>query len=450
MMSGRRSWIVEAVLVSLLGMGCAGSVGSIEGGPLPLLPDSGEDFVNGGAHQDGGFTDPVGNDAGTPDEGKSDAGTTDAPDAGAPGEPDAGTPDAGSPGKPDAGNPDPGIPDAGQPPVGARSRARIFFSGHSLVDNPMPEYVDLIASGLGKDIDWNQQIVLGSTIRARTWGGGNWSGYRSGKNRNGLNMDVVQELRSPRTLGQGERYDVLLITERHDILGTLEWEDTVRQLRHFHDRLIDGNPQGTTYFYHTWLELNKANPTQWIDYEKTALIAWECAASKVNHTLQAAGRGDRLVVLPGGAALVDLVERVIANQVRGITGSTSQKMNAIFSDDVHLTSLGSYFMAAVHHASVFRSSPVGAPGPSGENPATIEDLQRIAWNFVTAYYAQPNPGTRTMADCRQRISQDVCPRFWSLRGRTDQIASCQGFFGNTSSANPFIWPDPNFQPHPAP
>ncbi|MGA9522647.1 MAG: hypothetical protein WBV82_14365, partial [Myxococcaceae bacterium] len=202
------------VLGSVLGIGCAGSVGTIEGEPLPVLPDSGDDH-DAGSHLDAGIKDPVGNDAGSPDAGEPDGGT---PDAGSSDEPDAGIPDAGTP--------DAGTPDAGPPPTGGLTRARIFFSGHSLLDNPMPDYVELIATGLGKDINWNQQNVIGSPIRARTWGGGNWAGYLQGKNRNGHNMDVVQELRQPNTLGLHERYDTLLITDRHDILGVIEWEDT--------------------------------------------------------------------------------------------------------------------------------------------------------------------------------------------------------------------------------
>lgn len=380
----------------------------------------------------------------------SDAGTTDAgeTDAGGPavGHGDAGSQDAGLP---DAGLPDAGFPDAGPP----HARARIFFSGHSLLDNPMPDYVESIASSLGKDILWNQQNIIGSPLRVRTWGNNGWEGYRQGKNRDGYGMNVVEELLSPRTLGPGDQYDTLLITERHDILGTIEWENTIGYLRHYHDRLIAGNPQGITYFYHTWLDIDKANPATWMNYEKNALAAWECVSSKVNLTLQAAGRGDRVVTLPGGAALVDLVERVLANQVPGISGTTEQKLNMLFSDNVHLTTLGAYYLASVHHASVFRDSPVGAAGPPGANAATVQALQTIAWNFVRAYSAQPGAGTRTMADCRTRISQDVCPGFWTLRGAPGNTAGCQRYFSNENpgpGGNPFVWPDANWQPLPAP
>ncbi|WP_050989258.1 hypothetical protein [Corallococcus macrosporus] len=359
---------------------------------------------------------------------------------------DAGTDDAGVP---DAGGPDAGGP-VTTPPI---TSARVFFSGHSLLDNPMPDYFDVIARSQGKDFNWNQQNVIGSPLRVRTWGNGGWAGYRQGKNRVGSDMNVVQELLSPQTLGDRETYDTLLITERHDLLGTIEWENSVGYLRHFHDRLIAGNPQAVTYFYHTWLDINKTNPAPWMAYEKNARVAWECVSSKVNLTLQAEGRQDRVRSLPGSTALVELVERVLADEVPGISGSTSQRLDMLFSDNVHLTPLGAYYMAAVHHASVFRASPEGAEGLPGANAATVQALQRIAWEFVSDYYAQPDAGEQPMADCRERIPRDVCPGFWELLGRPENVEGCQRYFGNAapgSGGNPFVWPDPNWEPLPPP
>jgi len=349
------------------------------------------------------------------------------------------------------------IPDAGgidgATTTAPLTRARVFFSGHSLLDNPMPDYVEAIATSKGKDFDWNQQNIPGSPLRVRTWGNGGWEGYRQGKNRNGNGADVVEELEAPKTLGAGELYDTLLVTERHDILGTIEWENTVGYLRHYHDRLIDGNPQGITYFYQTWLDIDKGAPASWIASEAKALIAWECVSSKVNHTLEGAGRPDRVRTLPGGAALVGLVERILAGDVPGITGTPTERLNRIFSDNVHLTQLGAYFMASVHHASIFHDSPVGAAGAPAADAATVQDLQAFAWSFVSTYYAQPNAGTRTMADCRVRIPQEVCAGFWARLGQPGQTAGCQSYYGNANpgaDGHPFVWPDPNFTPLPAP
>ncbi len=336
-----------------------------------------------------------------------------------------------------------------------RMSARMFLSGHSLTDNPLPDHVLTIAASLGKDFNFNEQIGIGSPMRARTkgasWDAPDWPGYSKGKNRDGVDMNVIEELLAPKTLGPGELYDTLVITERHDILDTIPWEDTFGFLRHYHDRLIDGNPAGHTLFYHSWLDLDKNAPQEWIDHEKSALYAWECVATKVNLSLSAEGRSDRVETLPAGAALVDLVERILKDEVKGITGTTPQKLDMIFSDNVHTTSLGMYYLGLVTYASIFRGSPVGAAVPAGVSAEPATDMQKIAWDFVSAYYGQPAPGEHTMEECRSHISQNVCASFWTLRNTPDKIGSCQSNYANASSAqNPFRWPDPQMMLWPDP
>jgi hypothetical protein len=333
----------------------------------------------------------------------------------------------------------------------------MFLSGHSLTDNPLPEFVLAIADSLGRDFNFNQQIGIGSPIRARTlgdsWDNLDWPGYRKGKNRDGVDMDVIAELASPQTLGPGERYDTLVITERHDILDTIRWEDTAGLLRHYHDRLIDGNAAAHTLFYHSWLDIDKAAPQAWIDHERNALFAWECVASKINLKLEDEGRSDRIATLPVGAALVELVERVLAGEVAGIAGSTPERMSALFNDNVHLTPLGVYFAALVTHAAVFRDSPVGAAVPQGVDPAPAADLQKIAWDFVRDYYTTPGAGQHTMEECRAFVSNTVCASFWTLKNDPGKIANCQSHFQDANAnngGNPFKWPDPDLMVWPDP
>lgn len=346
--------------------------------------------------------------------------------------------------------------DGGAAPVTPRTRARMFLSGHSLTDDPLADFVADIAKSRGADFGYNEQIVIGSPIRVRTKGGSTqddgWPGYSTGKNRGGASgMNVIAELRSPATLGAGEKYDTLVITERHDLLGTIEWEDTVGFTRHFHDRLIEGNASGQTLLYHSWLDVDKDAPQTWIDHEKNALHAWECVASKVNHTLDADGRSDRVSTLPVGAALVDLVERMLADQVPGVTGTSRAKLDLVFSDDVHMTPLGTYFVALVTYAGIFRSSPEGALIPDGLPTTTATEMQRVAWQFVNGYLSKPGGGTHTMEECRAQISQQTCASFHTLRGEPQNIAGCRSTFSNANAENnPFRWPDPQLKPWPAP
>jgi hypothetical protein len=197
--------------------------------------------------------------------------------------------------------------------------------------------------------------------------------------------------------------------------------------------------------------MDKAAPEQWITHEKNALFAWECVAAKVNHTLEADGRPDRLATLPVGAALVRLVEAALADEVAGISGTVNQKMDLIFSDDVHLTPLGAYYAALVTHAAVFRSSPVGAPVPQGVAAEPASDLQQLAWDFVRGYYTDPASGEHTMEECRAFISEQVCASFWTLLNEPGTIPGCTTHFADPDAeGNPFRWPDPQLVPWPAP
>jgi hypothetical protein len=320
-------------------------------------------------------------------------------------------------------------------------KATLFFSGHSLMDNPMPDDTSSIASSLGRQALWNQQNYIGSPIRARTRGMSmddpSFSGYKLGKNREGSNMNVVSELRSPQTVSG--RYDALVLTERHDLALSLQYEDTVRYARHFHERLIEGNPSAGSYLYHSWLGVrDKSNPASWIAYERSAAPVWQCVASRINTSLAHEGRGDRMHYLPAGLALVGLVERATQGYVDGVTGSSSaETMNRIFLDDVHLTRLGTYYMSLVTYASVFKSSPVGAWAPGELSSGAARSLQELAWSSVSSYYA--NPQNPSPSSCAALMRDSFCSSYFSYTANPGALGSCVSQFSQNNANNPFFF-----------
>jgi hypothetical protein len=300
-----------------------------------------------------------------------------------------------------------------------RDRANVFISGHSLTDQPMPTFLALIAASLGTPMRWNRQYVVGSTLRERTRGvklddpGWGWGGYRLGANREGEGMDVLAELREPRTIG-GERYDTLLITEQNGLLWSLLNYDSVRYLRHFHERFIEGNPQGQTYFYEPWASLNsKDDPRRWIAFERAASPVWQCIATRVNISLAAEGRRDRIASMPGGWMMAALVERATQGAgVPGVSGATIREtLDRLFSDDVHLTPLGSYYLALVTYATLHGRPPLGAWAPDGVSPAQAKSLQQFAWDALADYRANNQP--LDLASCRRVLTDGFIGQFWS-------------------------------------
>jgi hypothetical protein len=324
------------------------------------------------------------------------------------------------------------------PPAG---RARVFFSGHSLLDNPLPDWVELIAQSRGESLGWQEQIVLGSPIRVRTKGNdpsvAGFPGYRLGKGKSGK-VDVLAELAHPTQLAPGEKYQRLVITERNDLLGTIQWENTIGYVRHFHDRLVEQDTQAGTLLYQCWPDIDKAEADAWLAYVERELFVWECVAERVNQSLAGEGRKDRVAVLPGGLALAELVKRTLAGGVPGIGGSRRQRLDAIFGDEVHLNPLGVYLLAAVHYATLYGKSPVGAAAPPELNAAAVPVLQQLAWDTVSSYRTRA-AHPPSLGECSERVANELCPAYYRLHGKADKVSSCKSW---AEPDAPFSAPSP--------
>ncbi len=262
------------------------------------------------------------------------------------------------------------LPSAAQTPP-----QRLFYSGHSLLDEPLPRDVAAIAASLDTPLQhWQRDTPPGSSMRERVAAGA-W----------------------PR-----EAVDTLLVTEQHTLVGNLVWNDSAGQLRRLHERLIAANPRGRTWFYAPWLNLDdKTDPRRWIAYERAASPVWQCVATRVNASLAAEGRSDRIGFLPAAALLAALVERVLQGGVAGVT------VAALLRDDVHLSPLGSYFMSLVVYATLFERTPAGAAVPDGIDAATARVLQGLAWELVQQERARRE--SLSPETCRERTRAFVAP-----------------------------------------
>jgi hypothetical protein len=76
---------------------------------------------------------------------------------------------------------------------------------------------------------------------------------------------------------------------------------------------------------------------------------------------------------------------------------------------VHLTSLGSYYMAAVVFATMWGLSPEGAPPPAALDPVAVKSLQVQAWRFARAQLARP---LVTASQCREQLRASFISEHW--------------------------------------
>lgn len=295
---------------------------------------------------------------------------------------------------------------------------RLFISGHSLTDPPLPRYLADIAQSLGTPVQWNMQSIDGSAIHQRTRGKPGAEGWTQGRRRDqGSSFDVRSEWQQPKTV-QGGLYDTLLVAEQHGVLGALTWHDTVNTLREVHDAFITSNPRGRTWFYESWLDVDDmSNPARWVAYERAASTAWQCIAARVNLNLAKAGRQDRITSLPSGTALAWLVERATTQNVAGLSGANVRDtMQRLFADDVHLKPLGQFYLAAVAYGVMWHRSPAEASLPADLDAKAARAVLNEAAGFVdTMLKAQSasNAGTLSMASCSDHLKQGFIAQHWA-------------------------------------
>lgn len=313
----------------------------------------------------------------------------------------------------------------------ARDHVRAFYSGHSLSAG-VPEAVSRIALSLGHRLDFEVQVAGYSLLRQRTKGEDaaalDWPGYGTGRNRSGEGLNVAEELRQPRRLDAGESYDVLVATERHDLPRIARAERTAFHLADMAGHLLAGNADGEVLLYHTWLNIDFAAPLAWVAYERTVATMWECVASRANLDLPARGAVPRVRVLPGGGALAEMVAALWEGKVPGIDApDPGTRVRLLFSDNVHMSEAGVYFMALVHYAILFGRSPEGAEIPASLPPEMGRHMQALAWEYADSYGRRANVAAqRDMAACRDVIVNEICPAYPAfLRKRVPVLSALQ-------------------------
>lgn len=269
-------------------------------------------------------------------------------------------------------------------------KVKVLVSGHSLSSQPNLGHSDLIASSLGLDYSWLRQNVPGATINYRL------------NNPEGQMQSTLNAIESAHNTSSP--FTHLEITERHDLLQTIQWEETVRNLKRFVDSMLSREPNTIPYFWHCWQDYTmRGSLSEWLTYERAATFVWESVTSRVNLSLEHEGKSYRIRNAPAQKAWVEFVNEAVNGSIPGITqGSPTATLNVLFADGVHPTLVvGDYFISCVHIAVMYRKSPVGAAYPSGVTAQQALSMQTFAWEIVEDYYA--NESTPTVAQAQSYI-----------------------------------------------
>ncbi|MGE0790642.1 MAG: hypothetical protein AB7S26_33520 [Sandaracinaceae bacterium] len=280
--------------------------------------------------------------------------------------------DASSP-RPDGASTDSGGArrDAQLPPPteGPLDAASVMFVGHSLIGWELPYMVRSLTRDANVELTFAVQMGAGGTIQLQ------WERAAEG-------VYAREEL----TTGD---YDVLVLTEAIPLESNYRFSGTVEFAGDFYDLAQSSHPGARVYMYQTWDEVTDPMFRERLDTDRAL---WEQIVDEVN-----AGRtGPPMLMIPGGTALAALVDRIESGGVPGLASRQD-----LFADQIHVNTRGFYFIACVHHATIYRRSPVGLtnamidrfdqPFADPPTPEQARVMQEIAWEIVSQ---DPRAGLR--------------------------------------------------------
>jgi hypothetical protein len=284
-----------------------------------------------------------------------------------------------------------------------RNQATAVFVGHSLINYEMPRMVKaLAASKSGMSMTNAVQVIIGSPLR---W---NWDHCREA----GFNDQYPPEDFACDELERGTGsgpYDVLIATDANNTIESNRiYNQTHVYFERFMDLLLARNGTARSFVFTSWESWGFHGSGSWLDAINSELAQYEQIARDAEAASAARGRNGKVQVIPANVGLRELINAGTRGQIPNIRSHTD-----VFSDGVHLTPAGNYFVACVVFASVFNQSPEGATGRvTGEWGQTLVDLpagqaaamQRLAWKVVSDYRggvaASPRPRAPTAVEVR--------------------------------------------------
>ncbi len=258
---------------------------------------------------------------------------------------------------------------------------RVFHIGHSLVNRDMPA---MLAQLAGDGHRYESQLGSFATLRAH-WGDDPLIDAEI--------WNASPQFRDAREAVSSGDYDAIILTEMLDIRDALRFHDSPGYLTKFAQASLEAAPETRLFLYETWHWLD--DPEGWLDRLDADLARyWE--AGLLRPALYNLPEGTRIHLIPAGQAMAALVREI---ESRGGVGNVRDRSD-LFSDQIHLNDLGNYFVALVHYAVLYGSSPEGLPhellradGTQAHAPSaeTARLMQDVAWRVAKRFPATGLP-----------------------------------------------------------
>lgn len=254
----------------------------------------------------------------------------------------------------------------------------VYLLGHSLVNFDMPEMLNDLADNAGYTHNYDVTVGLGANL--------SWQWVNPTSADGDMYYDVL-----PTGLN-----DIFIVTEAVPLLNHLQWSNTYEYADSFYTMAATYRPDVKFFVYETWHCTGSGTPAgcEWDEEDNIAwrtrldvdLPRWEGIVNHINQEHPTANAQ----LVPGGQAMAALYDSIAIGAVPTLTNITQ-----IFSDNIHLTDIGNYFIACVMYATIYGESPEGLIAQTtdiwGGNfdapPAALATkLQQTAWAAVCNYF----------------------------------------------------------------
>lgn len=265
---------------------------------------------------------------------------------------------------------------------------RVIQSGHSLTDPIVPMLARIVAATGAPEarrgrID--RSTVPGSPMDWR------WT------HRNEYMTDARHDIAG---------YDMLVITERTPLSNTLPWHDSEEMALTWATHAWTegrGGAGAATVLYATWVATTSGpeagNPYKdpeglipFRDRLPLEMARWQAIADHAN-----AGRpsgAPAIRVVPGPLVMAAVHDAIAAGSAPGL-----ERIEALFSDEIHLNAQGAYLIALAHLAVIYGLDPRDTPDlPAALDmpaPATAAWMKALVHEVLAAYPDAGYPATAT-------------------------------------------------------
>ncbi len=262
-----------------------------------------------------------------------------------------------------------------------------FYVGHSLINHDMPHMVQGLAEDAGRTTQYGKQIANGANLQFQ---------YNNSQSAQGTPYtDAIPT----------GNYNALILTEAVPLHNHITWSGTYEYANNFYDYMDIHTTGQDNYFYiyQTWHCTNSGMalpdlPTGChYDNSANSNILWQPRlladfsmwSGIIDSVRMKHPSDDEIWMVPGGQAFYNLAVEINAGNIPGISSHTD-----LFTDDIHLTNAGNYFIACVMYATIYRASPVGlttslsnewgTPFTDMPTASQAQVMQEVAWATVTS------------------------------------------------------------------